>query len=215
MYKSHGKEYIENNFSPAELAALMKSAPSPPIPPTIKEPKQPLPPLDFGYKLGQQKLQHEKSYKKARPSPMQAQPTQNHHFTQNVVKKQKFRKPGPASKTNAPPEKRGSTSLPTYLQLTQVSRRSSLESRSAKESTLADIIQKLAAAAASKVVKPEEKQACNFCTSVFKTQIELSQHLVTDHFKGLIPLPPVISHMKTVNRAKAIRRSLGKFYFSR
>ena len=30
MYKSHGKEYIENNFTQAELAALVKSAPSPP-----------------------------------------------------------------------------------------------------------------------------------------------------------------------------------------
>ena len=35
MYKSHGKDYIENNFSPAELQALMKSAPSPPTIPTV------------------------------------------------------------------------------------------------------------------------------------------------------------------------------------
>ena len=147
------------------------------------------------------------------------------------------RKPGPASKTNAPADKRGSTSLPTYLQLTQVSRRSSLASiKSEVESKSSggamDVIAKLLSAAASKQVTSEERPTCNFCPLAFKGQAELSAHLVNDHFKGLVPqiqmAQPQISsekcpncprtfatkdhlesHVKTVHRAKQIRRSLG------
>lgn len=252
MYKSHGKDYIENNFSQAELAALMKAAPSPPAstPPGLKagplSSKKPLPVLDFncnmcGSKfLTRGKLMHHMqshgvilvSCPTCSDKFMSAMELQNHI---NQVHKRKggkkARKPGPASRTNAPPEKRGSTSLPTYLQLTQVSRRSSMMSdkmEAGKENSVAsEIVAKLAKAAACKAVKPDEKQSCNFCTFVAKNQVELSGHLVNEHFKGLIspnalsmekcPCCPrnfnsaeaLETHIKSVHRAKQIRRSLG------
>ena len=215
MYKSHGREYIENNFSPAELAALMKSVPSPPaaaaLPPvpTVLHPAVSM--TTGGTKPGPL------SSKKLDPKSYNISKT--HHQPKPRVKKP-IRKPGPASKTNAPPEKRGCTSLPTYLQLTQVSRRRSSSvadhSERNKENSLSDIVRKLAEAAASKQVRHDEKQTCNFCPQVCKNQRELSEHLVNDHFKGLIPLPMAVpaSERKrplteNESRAKHIRQSLG------
>ena len=222
MYKSHGKEYIENNFSPAELAALMKSVPSPPAAAaTASMPA--LHPAVAAVSLNN------------RPGPLSSKKLDAKSYAINrnqnlkAIKKkpQVFRKPGPASKTNAPPEKRGCTSLPTYLQLTQVSRRSSsVDQERNKENSLSDIVRKLAEAAASKEVRTDEKQTCNFCPVVCKNQTELSLHLVNDHFKGLIPLPMAqpsserkrprsevshedIAHERAVIRAKQIRQSLG------
>ena len=204
MYKSHGKEYIENNFSPAELAALMKSVPSPPAPA--------LPIL------------HPSVSMTPKPGPLSSKKLDPKSYNVNKKPKKKqslLRKPGPASKTNAPPEKRGCTSLPTYLQLTRVSRRSSVRSsvdERNKENSLSEIVRKLAEAAASKQVRNDEKQTCNFCPMVCKNQTELSLHLVNDHFKGLIPLPMPTSerkrplddaHERAVIRAKQIRQSLG------
>lgn len=167
---------------------------------------------------------------------MSALELQNHinqvHKRKSSKKVVPLRKPGPASKTNAPPEKRGSTSLPTYLQLTQVSRRSSMMSdktldNKENSSLASEIVAKLAKAAACKAVKADEKPSCNFCTFVGKNQTDLSQHLVNDHFKGLIhpmslmmekcPCCPrhfnskeaLETHIKSVHRAKQIRRSLG------
>ena len=220
MYKSHGKEYIENNFSPAELAALMKSAPSPPatmIPtPPLSTPKA----APLSKKLNdkfqsQLEIQNHLNKVRAAKIPAAAKP------------KKPMRRPGPASKTNAPPEKRGSASLPTYLQLTQVSRRSSNVSEKAAKpqdtpnNPLSDIVLKLAEAAATKNVRSDEKQTCNFCPKVCKNQAELSLHLVNDHFKGLIPLPSAQQPVKrpaseaasedspVQKRAKQIRQNLG------
>ena len=161
MYKSHGKDYIENNFTPAELQALMKSAPSPPTVPTVVSMKsgplsskagplssktkhaaaqQPLPLLDFGCNMCGSKfltrnklIVHKQLSHGVIAIPCSTcgdkfeSPIELAAHNATVHKKAvKRRKPGPASKTNAPPEKRGSNSIPTYLQLTQVSRRSSL-----------------------------------------------------------------------------------------
>ena len=254
MYKSHGKEYIENNFTPAELQALMKSAPSPPTPsvPTAKPvgPKKIVPqaPLEFNCKMCGSKflnkaklLAHMQSHgvilipcSVCGDKFMSQMEMQKHKAKLHPVKK---RKPGPASKTNAPPEKRGITSIPTYLQLTQVSRRSSACSEVNKQQNeksgappdpsnpLAALIGQLATAAASK--STNGSQSCNFCTVVCKTPAELSQHLINDHFRGLINVtPPEIKcsrcpnksftsqsqldvHIRTVHRAKEIRRTLG------
>ena len=279
MYKSHGKEYIENNFSPAELAALMKSSPSPPSPPAAaaailvgmknasvasQQPaaavalsKQPLPPLDFGCKMCGSKfltrgklMVHMQSHGiilvpcSACGDKFVSQLELSSHMSTMHGKKfplsglaVKKRRPGPASKTNAPPEKRGASSLPNYLQLTQVSRRSSLASNVEEKSKLpeladpmAEIIAKLASAAASKAVRPDEKPSCNFCTVVCSSQMELSHHLINEHFKGLIgggggkssggvkcqscprsfaSQDQLESHVKSVHRAKHIRRTLG------
>ena len=260
MYKSHGKEYIDNNFSAAELQALMKSAPSPPMAdkpitkpgPAFTKKQHPLPPIDFGCNMcGSKFLSKAKLWTHMQshgviliPCPtcgdkfvsqieLRSHMSSMHTKQRSTVKK---RKPGPASKTNAPHENRGSTSLPTYLELTQVSRRNSTiagtaaedkkSENSKKPENLSDIMQKLATAAASKNVKADEKISCNFCSFVCKSQLELTQHLVGDHFKGLIPAPPVVekcpacprtfatkehleSHVKSVHRAKQIRRSLG------
>ncbi len=264
MYKSHGKEYIENNFTQEQLAALMKSAPSPPAIPTVVSmkqealsPKRPLPVLDFGCNMCGSKfltrtklLLHMQTHgvilvpcqtcgdKFMSQIELQTHINQVHkHRSGKKAAPMPRRKPGPASKTNAPADKRGSTSLPTYLQLTQVSRRSSLASiKSEVESKSSggamDVIAKLLSAAASKQVTSEERPTCNFCPLAFKGQAELSAHLVNDHFKGLVPQiqmaqPPISSekcpncprtfatkdhlesHVKTVHRAKQIRRSLG------
>ena len=273
MYKSHGKEYIENNFSPAELQALMKSAPSPPSvganaacsPPqntqmtqktssSSKKLREPQPLLEFNCKMCGSKflnkgklLTHMQSHGVILiPCPtcgdkfMSQMELQAHKAKLHPAKK---RRPGPASKTNAPPEKRGANSLPTYLQLAQVSRRSSCEpsdsvnkqlpsaEKSQQESgaaALTALIGQLAAAAASKKAT-NGSQACNFCTVVCKTPSDLSQHLINEHFKGL--LTPQIKcsrcpnknfsskaqlnmHVKTMHRAKEIRRHLGKSYCS-
>jgi len=295
MYKSHGKDYIENNFSAAELQALMKSAPvpSPPTIPTVVTqlqkpgplssktnqiqkpgplssktkhvvPQQPLPLLDFSCNMCGSKflnrnklIMHKQLTHGVIPIPCSTcgdkfeSPLELAAHNTTVHKKTiKRRKPGPASKTNAPPEKRGSNSIPTYLQLTQVSRRSSVASttpveevkkeikqESSPPNPLADIVAKLASAAASKNVKADEKQTCNFCTVVCSNQMELTQHLVNEHFKGLIPMAapapgsalatPVApekcsscprafmtkdhleTHIRSVHRAKEIRRTLG------
>lgn len=275
MYKSHGKDYIENNFSPAELQALMKSAPSPPTIPTVvglptqkagplssktkhAVPQQPLPLLDFGCNMCGSKfltrsklIVHKQLTHGVIPIPCSTcgdkfeSPIELAAHNATVHKKTiKRRKPGPASRTNAPPEKRGSNSIPNYLQLTQVSRRSSLApveevkpeikaEESSPDNSLADIVTKLASAAASKNVRADEKQTCNFCNFVSKNQIELTQHLINEHFKGLLPAPasapatPAASekcpscprafmtkdqletHIRSVHRAKEIRRTLG------
>jgi len=274
MYKSHGKDYIENNFSPAELQALMKSAPSPPTIPTVvglptqkagplssktkhAVPQQPLPLLDFGCNMCGSKflnrsklIVHKQLTHGVIPIPCSTcgdkfeSPIELAAHNATVHKKTiKRRKPGPASRTNAPPEKRGSNSIPNYLQLTQVSRRSSLapveevkpeiKEESSPDNSLADIVTKLASAAASKNVRADEKQTCNFCNFSSKNQIELTQHLINEHFKGLLPAPasypatPAASekcpscprafmtkdqletHIRSVHRAKEIRRTLG------
>merc|ERR1719444_384305 len=94
---------------------------------------------------------------------------------------------------------------------------------------MAEIIAKLASAAASKAVRPDEKPSCNFCTVVCSSQMELSHHLINEHFKGLIgggggssggvkcqscprsfaSQDQLESHVKSVHRAKHIRRTLG------
>ena len=272
MYKSHGKEYIENNFSPAELQALMKSAPSPPSaganaasssPQNItqktsssssKKSREPQPLLEFNCKMCGSKflnkgklLTHMQSHGVILiPCPtcgdkfMSQMELQAHKAKLHPAKK---RRPGPASKTNAPPEKRGANSLPTYLQLSQVSRRSSCASESVNKQLpesaadqksqqesgaagLTAMIGQLVSAAASKK-GTNGSQACNFCTVVCKTPSDLSQHLINEHFKGL--LTPKIEcsrcpnknfsskaqlnmHVKTMHRAKEIRRTLGKSY---
>ena len=281
MYKSHGKEYIENNFSPAELQALMKSAPSPPSvganaassPPqnntqtitqktssSSKKLREPQPLLEFNCKMCGSKflnkgklLTHMQSHGVILiPCPtcgdkfMSQMELQAHKAKLHPAKK---RRPGPASKTNAPPEKRGANSLPTYLQLSQVSRRSSCASESVNKqlhdddsaennqqksqqdqsgaAALSAMIGQLAAAAASKKATNGSQQACNFCTFTCRTPSDLSQHLINECtiIKGL--LTPQIKcsrcpnknfsskaqlnmHVKTMHRAKEIRRTLGK-----
>ena len=196
MYKSHGKEYIENNFTPAELQALVKSAPSPPTTmtsppaqragPLSSKKMVPQAPLEFNCKMCGSKfltktklMQHMQSHGVSlsyseKQLLNRTQKDENEHKAKlHPVKK---RKPGPASKTNAPPECRGITSLPTYLQLTQVSRRSSACSevnKPAQQATqatneagaaLTALISQLTSAAAAKA--PNERQACNFCNMV-------------------------------------------------
>ena len=287
MYKSHGKEYIENNFSPAELQALMKSAPSPPSvvgannasspqpqnntphqnthqktlssSSSNKKSREPQPLLEFNCKMCGSKflnkgklLTHMQSHGVILiPCPtcgdkfMSQMELQAHKAKLHPAKK---RRPGPASKTNAPPEKRGANSLPTYLQLSQVSRRSSCASESVNKqlhdddsaennqeksqqqagaAALSAMIGQLAAAAASKKATNGSLQACNFCTFTCRTPSDLSQHLINECsiIKGL--LTPQIKcsrcpnknfsskaqlnmHIKTMHRAKEIRRTLGK-----
>ena len=243
MYKSHGKEYIENNFTQAELAALVKSAPSPPTTMTSPPAQRagplsskkivPQAPLEFNCKMCGSKfltknklMQHMQSHGVVLiPCPtcgdkfMSQIELKEHKAKLHPVKK---RKPGPASKTNAPPECRGITSLPTYLQLTQVSRRSSACSevnkpaQQAAQATeagaaLTALISQLASAAAAKA--PNERQACNFCTMVCKNPADLSQHLMNDHFKGLITPPSAAStpaaKAPQFSKTKEIRRTLG------
>ena len=221
MYKSHGKEYIENNFSPAELAALMKSVPSPPAAPAAA----PMPVIHPVHPAAVPAVSLN-----SRPGPLSSKKLDSKSYNINknlkAIKKPKqvFRKPGPASKTNAPPEKRGCTSLPTYLQLTQVSRRSSSVDERNKENSLSDIVRKLAEAAASKQVRIDEKQTCNFCPYSARNQTELSLHLVnscpimaqllgknTPSSERKRPRSPEVdpAHERAVIRAKQIRQSLG------
>ncbi len=233
MYKSHGKDYIENNFSPGELAALMKQpATAGPAPGLTGNPAAAAAVIPALPVLPQVPL----SMAAAGLLPVTSLPTKPvmtaisgltpHHPGMNpvggVAKTLKAirKRPriGPASKINAPPEKR----------VKKVAKKEG-ETGSAGGG-LTSIIKTLAAQAATKKTSGgDQKQPCNFCDKICRNQLELTQHLVEIHFKGLLGKTPaqehphkctscpktfptaegLESHVKNFHRIKALRRSLG------
>ena len=227
MYKSHGKEYIENNFSAAELAALIKPPPgtsasgtaragsnttnqnnisgsklsamaltnklaqlSPELPATLGKPAHyfdqgkgtqmlscQMCPQQFVRKsdlyihldsdhgvilygctscddkfLDIMDLQDHVSL--AHPGKAMGSPSSDE--SPHMATK---RKPGPASRTNAPIESRGSSS----------------------NKVLADIVKNLAANAMANSI-PIQK--CEFCSKVLETPMKLRDHILNIHIKG-------------------------------
>ena len=230
MYKSHGKEYIENNFSAAELAALIKPPPgtsasgtarasssanvatinnitqsnqtttkltdammrsklaqlSPELPTSIGKPAH-----YFDQGKGTQMLSCQMCPQQfVRKSDLYIHLDSDHgvilygctscedkfldimdlqdHVSlahpgkamgSPPISQKTMRRPGPASKTNAPVESRGASS----------------------NKALADIVNSLAANAMANAI-PIQK--CEFCSKILDTPLKLRDHILNIHIKG-------------------------------
>ncbi len=127
IVKTHGQEYVDNNFTPEEFAALTRS---PPPPNLLKKPATTVLKSNVanGNKPGPlsskilKGLNHCSVLESMEPRPNQ----KNHAYDEDnndpptiAIKPPKRRRPGPASRTNAPPEIRAVSNVPSYLDASQ------------------------------------------------------------------------------------------------